>query len=253
MNVKKFFTAAGTLLLVPALVILNIDCSKKYSLPASPSSGPTPTPTSSIGTNPNGPLIEVYFLNVSITGVSTNSYVSAFIEDNLGNPVTTAAVTLTTVSGSIPVTCVGVGSPNPPANMGISNITGGQYYNSTAYTPGQLCTVSVLTGGITYTSSFTASNASGNLSTGSGGVTATYTVGGNENLVEVEGKDTFQVGPVPPITSPYLIPTSSFPNDPAGAGNDLVVLLLMQLIEPAFSGANASSVIGSGIETGFYY
>jgi hypothetical protein len=42
-------------------------------------------------------------------------------------------------------------------------------------------------------------------------------------------------------------------NDPAGGGNDLVVLLLMQKIEPAFNGCNASSVIGTGIETGYYY
>jgi hypothetical protein len=194
-----------------------------------------------------------FFLNASIVGVNTGGFVSTFIVDNLGNPVTTAAVTLTTPNGSFPVTFVGVNSSNPPANMGIVNITGGQYTNAVTYTSGQLCSVTVVIGGTTYSSNFTASNAAGNVASGAGGVTCTWTIGGNENLVYVAGADFFQDGPSPAISSPYVIPAASFVNDPAGHGNDVVILLLMQEIEPAFSGCNASSVIGTGIETGLYY
>ncbi len=198
MLLRRILYVAGTLLLVPVFSILNGGCTGKYNLPAIPqSNGSSPVISSS-----NGPLIEVFFLNVSIATVTNGGYVSTIIADNAGNPVTTAAVTLTTPSGSIPVTYAANASSNPPPGMGITNIYGGLYSNATAYAAGQNCSVSVDIGGNIYSSNFTASPASGNVVGGASGVTCTWTNGGNEDLVLVSGNDNLQYGPSPAITSP---------------------------------------------------
>lgn len=209
--------------------------------PTHPGSSPTPTP--GIATNPNGPLIVASF-GAGGAGV--------YIMDNAGNPVTTASVTLTFNGVSWPVTYGGITSEDLPASSGITPFTGG-YYLATgmSYSPGTVCAFNFVVEGNSYSATFTASNATCGIATGSSGVTCTWAGLVNTPLVVVTGKDRLEFGPA--ISSPYDMPASLFVNDPAGAGNDILMLGAYEIIEPGISGCQSGSAILSGTGTSATY
>lgn len=233
------------------LVILNLGCPSKIANPTFPNdliAAPTP-----VTPNPNGPLIEFFHFKVAITGVNNGEFASLFIVDNNGNPVTTAAVTLNSPTTSFALPYLGVGTSNPPANMGITNINGGEYAGPAIYLAGENYSVNLSFGGTTYTAQYSPINVSATYAGGASGVTFTWAKGGNENAALAVGNDNLQFGPSPAITSPYIIPAATFVDDPAGQGNDSVFLMLLQATQPAFTGCNALSVVGTGIEVGSLY
>ena len=240
---RKKYNGLFILFLV-SVPILSIGCSSSNN-PSSPGSGVTP--------DSNGPIIEAFLGNIDIPSVNVGVFTSVYIIDNAGNPVTTASVTLVTPGGSYPATFNGVNMSNPPPNSGVTNISGGWYTGSAAYVGGQNCSFKVGIGANTYTGSFTTLNSSAAAVTGSTGVTWTWTGGGNENFVYVNGNDNLQYGPSPAISSPYVIPAANFVSDPAGHGNDTVELWLFQTKIPGFSGCKSSSAVGSMVVKGLSY
>jgi hypothetical protein len=235
MKPKRFIHSAGAWFLAAILGVSIVGC------PGNPSA--TNPMGNQVVPNSNGPLIEGFFVNYN----NTSSVAFVCIQGSAGNPVTNAAVSLTTPNGSFPVTYSSIGSLQVPPNSGITSVTGGVYGNlGLAYTPNQNCTFNIIISGTAYSSSFTPINAPGAISTGTSGVTCTWSNGGNEDWFTAAGNDLFNVGP--PITSPAIIPASSFPSDPAGSGHDLLYLYLLQTTQPAFSGCKSSSVIATGTE-----
>jgi hypothetical protein len=235
MKPKGFIYTAGAYFLAAVLGVSIMGCPSKTS--------PTNPMGNQVVPNSNGPMIEVFFVNYN----NTYGLALACIQDNAGNPVTNAAVTLTTPNGSFPVTYSSTGSLQTAPNSGITSVNGGIYENpGLAYTPNQNCSFNVVISGTAYSASFTPINASGAVSIGTSGVTCTWSNGGNDDWFTVAGNDVFNDGP--PISSPAIIPAASFPSDPAGGGHDYLYLYLLQTTEPAFSGCKSSSVLATGTE-----
>lgn len=245
---KRFLAAAS---LAPVALLLGtmmgpLGCASNNS-PSTPGA-PTSTPTVTVSSN--GPLIVAEYLveQDPLVGL-TEAAAILYMEDNLGNPVTTAFVSLETPNGNWALSCFGAVAFSSPPSSGVTSFTGGEYEaTQIPYSANGNCTFQVVNGGATYISNFTAlapvfSGASGNT-----GVTFLWSNGGNYQEVSVTGKDTFQLGPS--LTSPYAIPAADFPSDPAGGGNDTGGLFLGQILKPAFSGGQASCAVvsGSGLE-----
>lgn len=166
-----------------------------------------------------------------VIGEQLGSYSTAMLQiGNTSSPVTNAAVTLVTPSGSVPLTYW--------TSMSMSYQ--GQVYNSAAYTqstytytPGGLYTYHVSYGGNTYSLSVTAvGNTSFN--SGSSGVTINWTGGGSENTASVMG---FNASTYyshiygPSISSPYVMPLADFPGDTSGGQGNYTI---------SFTGINLS-------------
>ena len=243
MRFKNILTPA--LFLIPAL-LAGLGCSKNYQVPPlSPSS-------SGVSTNPNGPLIEALYMEYFVQDVMTQNEAIVLMVDNSGNPITTASVTFVVSGASYPLTYFNNQTLNAPANMGLTNIYGGFYYNPVSYTGGASCAFQVALGANNYACNFTSAQVSAGSVTNSSGITCTWS-GGNDDAIRVVGNDNFQEGPTPPINSPYFLPASDFPLDPAGSGQDDVQLYVFGLVKPAFSGAQSSSVVVSGYEWDTHY
>ncbi len=231
---------APALFLVPVL-LAGLSCTKNYQVP------PLSPASSGVSTNPDGPIIEAFYENYYDQGVLMQDESLVVMADNSGNPITNASVTLVVSGASYPLTYGNNQTLNAPANMGLTNIDGGVYYSPVTYTGGASCAFQVAIGTNHYSCDFTSAQVSAGSVTNSSGVTCTWS-GGNDDTIRVAGNDNFQEGPNPTLHSPYFLPASDFPLDPAGSGQDVVELFVFGLVQTAFSGAQSSSVVVSGYE-----
>ncbi len=208
--------------LVPLLLVylFIVSCGSKSS-PSSPGSG---------GGSFNGMVIQ----STIGEGLGTVSPASVQISYT-SSPVTNAAVTLGTPSGSVPVTYF---ESATLVYQGQTLNCADYYSGAYTYTPGSAYTMNVSFGGNNYSMPVTAIGGTTETS-GSSGVTISWTGGGSENIAIVEGTNGSTVVDQtygPSISSPYIMPLSDFPGDTSGGkGNYYIFFTGINLYDSATS------------------